>query len=218
MAYSTGTTGKTLPAAPAASINPPPSGLPHLAGLTTQKFEAVKRAQELAAKMGFRQDPEFGPLINMFPGQMPPEVSIQPKPAKAPVLRLDPLGREIDEQGNVIMPKINNLSTLKVCLHFLLILSLHFYLCISNIVFLQVNINKQKKDAFQILKPELEVDPEKNPHFDANMGINKNKLLRPKRMSFQFVEEGKWSKDAEQIKLRVGHSLIYMLCGVLFKI
>ena len=68
---------------------------------------------------------------------------------------------------------------------------------------LQVNINKQKKDAFQIQKPELEVDPEKNPHFDPRMGIDKNKLLRPKRMTFQFVEEGKWSRDAESIKLKV---------------
>ncbi|XP_071930088.1 protein RDM16-like isoform X1 [Coffea arabica] len=164
----------TLPAAAAASI-----GLPHLPGLNHERFEAVKKAQELAAKMGFRQDPEFAPLINMFPGQMPPEVSIQPKPAKAPVLRLDALGREIDEHGNVVnVPKVNSLSTLKV------------------------NINKQKKEAFQILKPELEVDPEKNPHFDPSMGINKNKILRPKRMTFQFVEEGKWSKDAEIIKLK----------------
>nr|POE71530.1 protein rdm16 [Quercus suber] len=41
-----------------------------------------------------------------------------------------------------------------------------------------------------------------NPHFDERMGINKTKLLRPKRMNFQFVEEGKWSKDAEHIKLK----------------
>lgn len=68
---------------------------------------------------------------------------------------------------------------------------------------LQVNINKQKKDAFQILKPELDVDPETNPHFDALMGINKSKLLRQKRMTFQFVEEGKWSKEAEILKLKV---------------
>lgn len=72
-----------------------------------------------------------------------------------------------------------------------------FYLTI------QVNINKQKKDVFQILKPELEVDPEMNPHFDVRMGIDKNKLLRAKRMNFQFVEEGKWSKDVEIIKLMV---------------
>ncbi|KAK4487829.1 hypothetical protein RD792_003565 [Penstemon davidsonii] len=173
------------PGAPAA-VSPttsthaiPQSGLPHLPELTAQKYEAVKRAQELAAKMGFRQDPEFGPLINMFPGQMPPDVAIQPKPSKAPVLRLDALGREIDEHGNVVnVPKVNSLSTLKV------------------------NINKQKKDAFQILKPELDVDPDKNPFFDPRMGIDKDKLLRPKRMNFQFVEEGKWSKDAEIIKLK----------------
>ena len=66
-----------------------------------------------------------------------------------------------------------------------------------------MNINKQKKDAFQILKPELDVDPEKNPHFDARMGIDSKKLLRHKRASFLFVEEGKWSKEAEIVKLKV---------------
>ncbi|KAJ8558526.1 hypothetical protein K7X08_034055 [Anisodus acutangulus] len=172
-----GSAPSTSNLAAAASTNPPPSGLPHLVGLTAQKYEAVKRAQELAAKMGFRQDPEFAPLINMFPGQMPPEVALQTKPAKAPVLRLDALGREIDEQGNIVnMPKPS--STLKV------------------------NINKKKQEAFQILKPEFEVDPEKNPHFDPSMGIDKTKILRPKRMAFQFVEEGKWSRDAEIIKLK----------------
>ncbi|XP_022012232.1 protein RDM16 isoform X1 [Helianthus annuus] len=173
------TSAHTLLSGSTASTQPLVSGVPQLAGLSAPKFEAVKRAQELAAKMGFRQDPEFAPLLNMFPGQMPPEVVLQPKPAKAPVLRLDALGREVDEHGNVVnIPKANNLSTLKV------------------------NINKQKKDAFQILKPELEVDPEKNPHFDPRMGIDKTKLLRPKKMTFQFVEEGKWAKEAEIIKLK----------------
>lgn len=162
------------------SVSLPAGSMAPFVGLTAPKVEAVKRAQELAAKMGFRQDPQFAPLINMFPGQhMPAEVTFQPKPAKAPVLRLDALGREVDEHGNVVSStKVTNLSTLKV------------------------NINKQKKDAFQILKPELEVDPEKNPHFDARMGIDANKLLRPKRSNFLFVEEGKWSKDAEIIKLK----------------
>ncbi|KAK1322420.1 hypothetical protein QJS10_CPA03g00613 [Acorus calamus] len=146
---------------------------------TVANYEAVRRAQELAAKMGFRQDPEFAPLINMFPGPAPAETSLQHKPAKAPVLRLDALGREIDEHGNVIdKPKLTNLSTLKV------------------------NINKQKKEAFQILRPELDENVEKNPYFDMGMGINKTKLLRPKRMAFQFVEEGKWSKDAEIIRFK----------------
>ncbi|KAF8397575.1 hypothetical protein HHK36_016495 [Tetracentron sinense] len=170
----------TLPAMDAASVKPPASGMAGLAGLTTiQNYEAVKRAQELAAKMGFHQDPEFAPLINMFPGQITTDVAVQQKPVKAPVLRLDALGREVDEHGNVVnMPKLTNLSTLKV------------------------NINKQKKEAFQILRPELDVDPESNPHFDASMGIDKTKLLRPKRMTFQFVEEGRWSKQAEIIKFK----------------
>ncbi|XP_078433712.1 pre-mRNA-splicing factor 3 isoform X2 [Wolffia australiana] len=141
-------------------------------------YEAVKRAQELAARMGFRHDPQFAPLINMFPGATA-DTSVPQKPSKAPVLRLDALGREIDEQGNVIsMAKPTSLSTLKV------------------------NINKQKKEAFQILKPELELDAKSHPHFDEGMGINKAKLLRPKRMSFQFVEEGKWSRQAEILRYK----------------
>ncbi|XP_061975415.1 protein RDM16-like isoform X1 [Populus nigra] len=162
------------------SVKPPATGMAPPPDITSMpNYEAVKRAQELAAKMGFRQDPEFAPLINFFPGQLPAEVSALQKPSKAPVLRVDALGREIDEHGNVVnVTKPNNLSTLKV------------------------NINKQKKEAFQILKPELDVDPESNPYFDAKMGINKNKFLRPKRMTFQFVEEGKWLKEAEIMKLR----------------
>jgi len=88
-----------------------------LPGLGSQPaIEAVKRAQELAAKMGYRQDPEFAPLINMFPGSSAvSEMAAPQRPSKAPVLRLDAQGREIDEHGNVInMPKLTNLSTLKV--------------------------------------------------------------------------------------------------------
>ncbi|ONK65298.1 uncharacterized protein A4U43_C07F35690 [Asparagus officinalis] len=156
------------------------TGTGTLSGLANQPaIEAVKRAQELAAKMGYRQDPEFAPLINMFPGSSTVPEMAAPRPSKVPVLRLDAQGREIDEHGNVInMPKLTNLSTLKV------------------------NINKQKKEAFQILRPELDADIQSNPHFDERMGLNKTKLLRPKRMSFQFVEEGKWAKQAEITKIK----------------
>ncbi|PIA42077.1 hypothetical protein AQUCO_02100141v1 [Aquilegia coerulea] len=169
-----------LPNTSAFPAKPSASGVPALTGIAAiPNIEAVKRAQELAARMGFHHDPGYGPAINMFPGQMPPDVTVQQKPSKAPVLRLDQYGNEIDEHGNVInMSKPSNLSTLKV------------------------NINKQKKEAFQILKPELEVDPELNPHYDERMGINKVKLLRPKRMSIQFVEEGQWSKQAEIIRFK----------------
>lgn len=130
----------TSPAAAGTPINSPPIGLPHLDGLNHERYEAVKKAQELAAKMGFRQDPEFAPLINMFPGQMPPEVSIQPKPAKAPVLRLDALGREIDEQGNVVnVPKVNNLSTLKVCYAFRL-----WMMVPSSVSFFYLTLNRKR--------------------------------------------------------------------------
>jgi len=102
----------------AASANPPASATTAagIVNATLPNLEAVRRAQELAARMGFRQDPQFAPLINMFPGQMVTDVAILQKPTKAPVLRLDAQGREIDEHGNVInVTKPVNLSTLKVC-------------------------------------------------------------------------------------------------------
>ncbi|KAJ1283551.1 hypothetical protein BS78_03G137100 [Paspalum vaginatum] len=148
-------------------------GLPNIPNL-----DAVKRAQELAAKMGFRQDPQFAPLINLFPGTSS-ELTVPQRPPKAPVLRLDAQGREIDEQGNVIsMTKPVNLSTLKV------------------------NINKQKKEAFQIIKPDLDSLAKSSAHFDERMGINQTKLLRPKRPGFQFIEEGKLTRQAELQKIK----------------
>lgn len=73
---------------------------------------------------------------------------------------------------------------------------------------LKVNINKQKKEAFKILRPELEEDPVDNPFFDSRVGIDKKKLVRAKRSAFQFVEEGKWSKQAEMLRLKVRNSSI----------
>lgn len=107
----------TLIAASSSPVKPSGSGMTAPAGLQPiPNIEAVKRAQELAARMGFRQDPEFAPLINLFPGQTTTDVAVPQKPTKAPVLRLDALGREIDEHGNVVnLTKPNNLSTLKVC-------------------------------------------------------------------------------------------------------
>lgn len=99
----------------AALANPQASGASAAGIPNLPNYEAVRRAQELAARMGFRQDPQFAPLINMFPGQMVTDIAIPQKPTKAPVLRLDAHGREIDEHGNVVnVTKPSNLSTLKV--------------------------------------------------------------------------------------------------------
>lgn len=167
---------QNLPAVAKPPVNAP-GVIPGLNAV--HNLEAVKRAQELAARMGFHQDPEFAPLINMFPGPSTMDVITPQRPSKTPVLRLDAQGREIDEHGNVVnMPKLTNLSTLKV------------------------NINKQKKEAFQILRPEFDINTMSNPHFDSKMGMNMTKLVRPKRATFQFVEEGKWSKQAEMIKFK----------------
>lgn len=112
--------GMQPPSASTGMLHPPVpstiSGASGMTGLTGEKYEAVKLAQERAARMGFRHDPEFAPVINLFPGQVATDVVPPQKPTKAPVLRLDALGREIDEHGNVVnVTKPNNLSTLKVC-------------------------------------------------------------------------------------------------------
>ncbi|GKC15343.1 RDM16-like protein isoform X2 [Tanacetum coccineum] len=61
----------------------------------------------------------------------------------------------------------------------------------NNLSTLKVNINNNHDAAFQILK-----------HFDPRIRIDKLKLLRPKKMTFHFVDQGKWSKQADIVKLR----------------
>uniref|UniRef100_A0ACD5XJY9 Uncharacterized protein n=1 Tax=Avena sativa TaxID=4498 RepID=A0ACD5XJY9_AVESA len=180
--------GSSASAVPVGATSQPPSssvsgmaaalGVAGISGLTSiPNLDAVKKAQELAAQMGFRQDPQFGPLINMFPGTSS-ELTVSQRPAKAPVLLLDAQGREIDEHGNVInQTKPSSLSTLKV------------------------NINKQKKDAFQIIKPDFD-SLANTVHFDERMLFNPTKLLRPKRPGFVFVEEGKLTRQAELQRIK----------------
>jgi U4/U6 small nuclear ribonucleoprotein PRP3 len=67
----------------------------------------------------------------------------------------------------------------------------------------QVNINKQKKEAFQIIKPDLDSLGKSTAHFDERMGINQNKLLRPRRPGFQFIEEGRLTRQAELHRIKV---------------
>ena len=66
-----------------------------------------------------------------------------------------------------------------------------------------MNINKAKKEAFVIERPELQEDPVDSPFFDPELRSDRVKLTRPRKGSFQFVEEGLWSKQAETQRLRV---------------
>lgn len=92
-----------------------PGLLPNLG--TISNYEAVKRAQELASRWGFQQGPM--PILQMVTPPTAEELAAaaHAKSVKAPVLRLDAQGREVDENGNVVdRPKITSISTLKVSL------------------------------------------------------------------------------------------------------
>lgn len=94
----------------------PPAGA-NVAALAN--YEAVKRAHELAMRLGFHQIPFGMPTMpTMMPTNVPEDGAS--KSVKAPVLRLDAQGREIDEHGHVVeRSKATNVSTLKVqCLNF----------------------------------------------------------------------------------------------------
>lgn len=174
--------------------------------VSASNHESVKYSQEVAAKLGFQQDVEFPPLGNVFLGQMPTGITYQTKPDKAPILRVDNLGREIDEHGNVVCTtKVTNLCTLKVFSFFLCSLSFEFLFVFSVLLMIlkqtfQVNLKKEKKEAFPLLGPGIDVDPGRNNHFDARIVTNSR---RPRRKNFEFIEKGTWSKGAEIIKLKV---------------
>ncbi|MCO5560735.1 hypothetical protein L7F22_014355 [Adiantum nelumboides] len=177
-------TPQTLPGNNAIGTIPPTTNyLPNIPGLVPGvPHDAIKKVQEVAARFGLSQPTDS--FFSMMQGNDFGTVS-QHRDVKRPVLLLDAHGREIDEHGNVVeRTKISNLSTLKV------------------------NINKHKKESFQILPPELEEDQTDNRFFDPDMGLDKKKLLRQKRPSFQFVIEGSLAKQAEisRMKSRYGEA------------
>lgn len=89
-----------------------PAAAPAVAALAN--YEAVKRAHELALRLGFHQIPFGMPIMpTMMPTNLAEDGSS--KSVKAPVLRLDAQGREVDEHGHVVeRSKATNVSTLKV--------------------------------------------------------------------------------------------------------
>ncbi|MCO5602156.1 hypothetical protein L7F22_056284 [Adiantum nelumboides] len=171
-------TSQTLPGNNVIGTIPPNTHyFPNIPGLVSGvPHDAIKKVQEVAARFGLSQPTDS--FFSMMQGNDFGTVS-QHRDAKRPVLLLDAQGREIDEHGNVVeRTKISNLSTLKV------------------------NINKHKKESFQILPPELEEDQTDNRFFDPDMGLDKKKLLRLKRPSFQFVIEGSLAKQAEISRMK----------------
>ncbi|KAH7285667.1 hypothetical protein KP509_33G040100 [Ceratopteris richardii] len=171
--------GEAIPAKAMGGNVPVVSNVPPFSGLapgTAPISDALKKVQEVAARLGISQSADS--FLSLMQGSELGTAAHQ-REVKRPVLLLDALGREIDEHGNIVeRTKIGNLSTLKV------------------------NINKHKKESFQILPPELEEEQTQNKFFDPELGFDKKKLLRPKRPTFQFVAEGSLAKQAEISRLK----------------
>eukprot|EP00898_Chlorokybus_atmophyticus_P005252 jgi/Chlat1/5728/Chrsp38S05566 len=159
--------------APAAAAAPPVASTPAAATAAPTIPPAQLQAIMAAMARGYKPTPEMMAAI----AAMQPNLAKAAKPFRPPVLRVDAQGREIDEQGNVIEHKVAAVSTLKV------------------------NINKAKKEAFKIERPSEE-ELTTSTFFDPRMGIDKKALLRPKRSTFTFVEEGTFQKQAEAQRLR----------------
>eukprot|EP00271_Cylindrocystis_brebissonii_P010259 TRINITY_DN2639_c0_g1_i6.p1 TRINITY_DN2639_c0_g1~~TRINITY_DN2639_c0_g1_i6.p1 ORF type:complete len:1240 (+),score=382.36 TRINITY_DN2639_c0_g1_i6:444-4163(+) len=156
----------------------------------------LKAQQAMAQQMGFALPTSVAPPVQpsgAWPPTGPPSTvegggaaaaaaagAAEAKPAKAPVLRLDKRGRELDEEGNVVeRVKQGPISTLKV------------------------NIRQAKKEAFKILRPDLEEDPFDSPFFDPSMGAtNRQRLLKAKKREISFVPPGEMSKRAEIHRFR----------------
>jgi U4/U6 small nuclear ribonucleoprotein PRP3 len=126
-------------------------------------LSAIEKAKSAAQEQNMR----IGPLVGMKFGATDKKKTI--------TLKLDALGRPVDEQGNVIgLPNKEVISSLKVN-------------------------QRMNKGKLKIEKPVLETDPERNPHYDPNIKIgNKHK----ERQAFSFHEPGTFLKLGQQVRAK----------------
>ena len=109
--------GGTQLSTSAMSAGVPNIGLPNLPGMSPlASVETLKKVQEITTRLGIPQTTESIPFLSMIQRHASEPGAVgQHKDMKGPVLRLDALGREIDEHGNLVeRTKISNLSTLEV--------------------------------------------------------------------------------------------------------
>eukprot|EP00958_Prasinococcus_capsulatus_P018091 scaffold2089_cov336-Prasinococcus_capsulatus_cf.AAC.3 len=128
-----------------------------------------------------------------------------PQKEEPKAVRLDAQGRMIDADGNVIEHKVTPVGARqagRTCTHSLPeALSPWLGGQVERHSTLKVNINKQKKDSFVLEKPD-EGAALDSKFFDPRMQSGAKTAARSKRATFNFVEEGKYIKDAEKQRLK----------------
>jgi len=173
------------PAAPSAATGAASAG----AAQSTMLAAAAAKAAQIAAGMSVPPTVPAAVLPGVMPGVRP---SVRPpavpggfRPAP---LRLDAQGREIDENGNLVVRAVQPVSTLKV-----------------NLPGRVAEALKEERGAPSTLDTrmpsasELEADP----GFDPRMApASDRRMQRPKKATFDFVQEGSLQKQAEMMRLR----------------
>eukprot|EP00798_Chlamydomonas_sp_ICE-L_P006696 gene6696-3366_t len=153
-------------------------------------LEAAKKAAEIASKI--TNAPVVAPpILQQQPAALTSSVvtALSGIPAaassfKAPVLRLDSQGREVDEHGKPIQRQVQVVSTLKV--------------------------NQQHVKGAPAPAPaktsflDLYAPPEneESEFHDPRMSAGGKKMDRRKRSGFEFVQEGQFQKQAEMLRLK----------------
>lgn len=110
---------------------------------------------------------------------------------RAPALKLDPQGREVDEQGNVISRPVKVMTTLKVNQQ-------HASAGLQSAAPGAASVNPLLESA-----PPDALNLEADPGFDARMGAPAlKKMARRRKATFDFVQEGTFQKQAEIMRLK----------------
>ncbi|MEW5305790.1 MAG: hypothetical protein WDW36_008308 [Sanguina aurantia] len=165
----------------------PSSAVP---GMTAASFLAAQqRASAVAASFGALAGRAGAPSTSAVQLQPPPAAAPGPRPAAQHIvpLRLDAQGREVDEMGKLVQHNFQVVTTLRVN---------------------APGRDREMRDAAEAAAAAAAAAPEGSREeddgsrfFDARMA-GRSKGERKRRPAFEFVQEGKFQREAAMMRLK----------------
>ncbi|MEW5308246.1 MAG: hypothetical protein WDW38_000221 [Sanguina aurantia] len=163
----------------------PPSAVP---GMTAASFLAAQqKASAVAASFGALAGRAGAPSTSAVQLQPPPAAAPGPRPASQHIvpLRLDAQGREVDEMGKLVQHNFQVVTTLRVN---------------------APGRDKEMRDAAEAAAAAAAPEESKEEDdglrfFDARMA-GRSKGERKRRPAFEFVQEGKFQREAAMMRLK----------------